>query len=93
MYVAGNREKRSPRRLLAGKRSRRRLLAGKEESTQLIGGKARRKQTLGRPTLRYNIIQVAVIKVVWGGVDGNYLVQNSGHWRALVNSVMNNLVL
>jgi hypothetical protein len=38
-------------------------------------------------------IKMDLVEIVWGGVDWIGLVQDRGEWRAVVNAVMNLLVL
>jgi hypothetical protein len=44
---------------------------------------------LGRPWCRWEIIRIYIREIMWKGVDWNYVTQDSDHWRAVVNTVMN----
>jgi hypothetical protein len=62
------------------KRNAYRLLVGKPEGNNL----------LGRPRRRWlDNIRMDLVVVGWNGVDWISLAQNTGRWRALVNSVLN----
>jgi hypothetical protein len=48
------------------------------------------KRPLGRPRRRWvGSIKTDSRELEWGGMDWIYLAQDSGQWRALVNTVKN----
>jgi hypothetical protein len=53
-------------------------------------GKPEGKRPLGRPTRRcVDNIKIDPREIGWDGVDWVDLAQDRGHWKALVNKVMN----
>jgi hypothetical protein len=53
-------------------------------------GKPERKSPLGRPRGRcVDNIKMALLGIIWGGVDWIGLAQDRDNWRALVNAAMN----
>jgi hypothetical protein len=61
---------------------------------RLLVGKPEGRRPLGRPRERQvDNIGVDLVEVGWGDVDWIGLAQDRDRWRALVNSVLNLLVL
>ena len=61
---------------------------------KVLVGKPEGKRPLGRPRRRWKEnIKADPPEEVWGGTESIYLAQNGDRWRALVNAVMNRLVL
>jgi hypothetical protein len=62
----------------------------KRNSYRILVGNPEGKRPLGRRRCRWqDIIKMDLRKIRWGGMDLNDLVQDSGQWRALMNTVMN----
>jgi transposase len=56
----------------------------------ILVGKPAGKRPLGRPRRRWvENIKMDLRDIGWEGVDWIDLAQDMGHWRALVNTVMN----
>jgi hypothetical protein len=52
-------------------------------------GKPEGKRPLGRPKSRLvDNMKIDLREIGWDGIDWVSLVQNTAHWRALVNTVM-----
>jgi hypothetical protein len=63
---------------------------GQDERIQVLVGKPALKRPLGRPRRRWeNNIKMDLREIGWGGMDWIDLVEDRGHWKALVNTVMN----
>jgi hypothetical protein len=63
---------------------------GEEEYIQYIGGKERREEPLGRTGYRWmDNIKMDLRAIRLGGMDWIDLAPGRGHWRTLVNTVMN----
>jgi hypothetical protein len=61
---------------------------------RLLVGKPEERKPLGRPRRRYvDNIRMHLVEVGWGDVDWIVLAHDRCRWRALVNSVLNFLVL
>jgi hypothetical protein len=61
---------------------------------RLLVGKPAGKRPLGRQRCRWvDNIKMDLVEIGWGGVDWIGLVQDRDSWRALVNTVLNLLVL
>jgi hypothetical protein len=57
-------------------------------------GKPEGKRLLGRARRRWvNNIKINLREIAWDGMDWTDLAQDRDQWRALVNTVMNLLVL
>jgi hypothetical protein len=66
----------------------------KRNAYRLLVEKSQGKRPLGRPRRRWvDNIKRDLGEVGWGGVDWIGLAQDRNSWRALVNSVLNLLVL
>jgi hypothetical protein len=70
-------------------------LMGEERNVyKLLMGKPEGKVQLGRPRLRWDDgIRMDLREIGWGSVDWIQLAQDRDRWRAVVNTVMNLLVL
>jgi hypothetical protein len=70
-----------------------RHVAGLEEKRnayRILVGKPEVRRSLGRPRRRWmDNIKIDLTGIEWGGMDWIDLDQDRGHWRALVNMVMN----
>jgi hypothetical protein len=65
---------------MVAKRNIYRVLAGKQEG----------ERSLGIPRRRWNNnIKTDLREVRWGFIDWIYLVRDSDHWKAVVNTVIN----
>jgi hypothetical protein len=51
------------------------------------------KTQLERPRRRWEEIKMVLWEIGWGGVERIHLAQDRDRWRAVVNAVMNLLVL
>jgi hypothetical protein len=52
-------------------------------------GRPEGKRLLGKPRQRWvDNIKIDLRAIEWGGMDWNYLAQDTDQWRALVNMVM-----
>jgi hypothetical protein len=61
---------------------------------RVLVGKPEGKRPLGRPKRRWEDgIKVDLREIGWGGVEWIQLAQDRDRWRAVVNAVMNLLVL
>jgi hypothetical protein len=60
---------------------------------KVLVGKPKGKRALGRPRRRWDGIRIDLREIGWAGVDWIHLVQDRDQWQALVNVVMNLLVL
>jgi hypothetical protein len=61
---------------------------------RILEGNPEGKRPLGRPRRRWvDNIKMDLGEIGWDGMDWINLVQDAGQWRALVNAVMNLLVL
>jgi hypothetical protein len=61
---------------------------------RLLIRKPEGKRPLGRPRCKWvGNIKMDLVEIRWGGVDLIGLAQDKEKWRALVNAVMNLLVL
>jgi hypothetical protein len=70
-----------------------RLEEGRNEYRVLVG-KPERKRPLERPRRRWkDVIKMGLREIDWGCVEWIYLAQDRDRWRAVVNAVMNILVL
>jgi LmbE family N-acetylglucosaminyl deacetylase len=56
-------------------------------------GKRREKRPVGKPRHRREDIRMVLRALGWEGVDWMHLNQDRNQWRALLNTVMNLLVL
>jgi hypothetical protein len=57
---------------------------------RILVGKPEGKRPLGRSRRRWvGNIKIDLREIGWDGVDWIDLAQNTGHWRAIVNTVMN----
>jgi hypothetical protein len=66
----------------------------KRNAYRLLVGKPEGRRSLGRPRRRWvDNIRMDLADVGWGDVDWISLAQDRDRWRALVNSVLNLLVL
>jgi hypothetical protein len=66
----------------------------KRNMYRLLVGKPEGKRPLGRPICRWvGNIKMDLVEIEWGGVDWIGLAQGREKWSALVNAVMNLLVL
>jgi hypothetical protein len=66
----------------------------KRNAYRLLVVKPEGKRPLGRPRYRWvDNIRIDLGEVGWGDVDWIGLAQDGNRWRALVNSVLNLLVL
>jgi hypothetical protein len=62
----------------------------KRNAYRLLVGKPKGKSPLGMPRRRWvDIIKMDLNEVGWCGVDWIGLAQDKNRWRALVNSVLN----
>jgi hypothetical protein len=65
-----------------------------DKSVQGFGGKTLRIKPLGRPRHRWEDgIRMDLSEIGWGSAEWIQLAHDRGRWRALVNTVMNLLVL
>jgi hypothetical protein len=66
----------------------------KRNAYRLLVGKPEGKRPLGRPRRRWvDSIRMDLEEVGWGDVDWIGLAQDRNRWRALVNSVLNQVIL
>jgi hypothetical protein len=66
----------------------------KRNAYRILVEKPEGKRPLGRPRRRWEVnIRMDLREIGWGGMDWIDLVQDRNQWRALVNTVMNILVL
>jgi hypothetical protein len=57
---------------------------------RILVGKPDGKRPLGRPRCRWvDNIKMDLREIGWDGIDWIELAQDSGQWRALVNTVIN----
>jgi hypothetical protein len=62
----------------------------KRNAYRILVGKPDGRRPLGRPRRRWvDNIKIYLGEIRWDGVDWIDLAQDSGQWRALVNTVMN----
>jgi len=56
----------------------------------ILVGKSEGKRRLGRPRRRWeDNIRIVLMELGWEGVDWIHLAQDTDHWRALLNTVIN----
>jgi hypothetical protein len=64
----------------------------KRNAYRILVGKPERKRSLGRPRRRWeDNIKMDLREIGWGCTDWIDLAQDRDLWRALVNTIMNNL--
>jgi hypothetical protein len=69
-------------------------MVAKRNACRILVGKREKKRPLGRPKRRrVDNIKMNFGKIEWGGMDWIDLGRDRDRWRALVNTVMNLLVL
>jgi hypothetical protein len=57
---------------------------------RILVEKSQGKRPLGRPTLKFeDNIKMDDREIEWSDMDWIFLAQDRGHWRAVVNTVMN----
>jgi hypothetical protein len=62
----------------------------KRNADRILVGKPEGKGPVGRPRHRWvDNIKMDLREIGWDGMDWIDLAQDGGHWRALVNMVMN----
>jgi hypothetical protein len=62
----------------------------KRNAYRILVGKPEGRRPLGRPRRRWvDNIKMDLRETGWDGMDWIDLAQDTGHWRALVNTVMN----
>jgi hypothetical protein len=65
-----------------------------EKHVQDFGGKPEGKRPLRRPRRRWEVgIKMDLREIGWGSVEWIHLAKDRDRWRAVVNAVMNLLVL
>jgi hypothetical protein len=66
----------------------------KRKLFRVMVGKPEGRRPLGRPRRRWEYeIRMALTESGWGGAEWIKMTQDSGHWRAILNAVMNRQVL
>jgi hypothetical protein len=62
----------------------------KMNANRVFAGKPKVKRTIGRPGRRWEVnIKLDLREIVWGVMGWVHAAQDRGHWRALVNTVIN----
>jgi hypothetical protein len=65
-------------------------MGAKRNAYKILVGKPEGKRQLGRPRHRWvDNGKMDHREIGWGGIDWIDLAQDRGHWRTLVNTVMN----
>jgi hypothetical protein len=65
-------------------------MGAKKNAYRILVRMPEEKRPLGRPRRRWvHNIKMDLREIGWDGMDWIDLAENRGHWRALVNTVMN----